>query len=139
MKAKAILKQHSFRITQHRCDVLNCFIHAESALSQNDLSRIFGNIINRVSLYRILRSFTEKQIIYKIVDSKGMVSYVLEHNQNEDVRSVHPHYKCKSCNTIIELPQLPEAYLHQLSHLNIDELNILAEGICKECEVTEKK
>jgi hypothetical protein len=35
---------------------------------------------------------------------------------------------------VIELPKLPQEYVDQLKKLNIDELNILAEGTCKECE-----
>lgn len=139
MKAQAILKQHLFRITRHRCDVLEHFIRSKGALTHPDLVQVFKNKIDRVSLYRILRIFSEKQILYKIVDSKGMASYVIDKESREKFKNGHPHYKCKCCNTIIELPKLPEAYLNQLSHLNIDELNILAEGTCKRCEVTTKK
>ena len=136
MEAKDILKANSFRITQHRVAVLNHFMKSKSALTQADLENTFKDVIDRVSLYRMLHSFADKQILCKIIDSKGVVSYVFDNHNHADDGHYHPHYKCKSCNDVVELPELPKAYLAQLKKLNIDELNILAEGTCENCEKT---
>lgn len=134
MEASVILKMNACRVTQHRLDVLNYFMQSKIALTQGDLEDKFKNKIDRVSLYRMLHSFSEKKILCKLVDSKGTLSYVFDKHSLDNKDHIHPHYKCKSCNDVIELPELPESYMKQLKKLNIDELNILAEGTCDECQ-----
>lgn len=134
-----ILKQHSLRITPHRCEILEYFMNYRSALKHSDLEKEYKNKIDRVSLYRILHSFSENKILCKIIDSKGTVSYVFDEHSLNDNSHFHPHYKCKTCNDVVELPELPKAYLERLKQLNIEEINILAEGVCNECEKTKKK
>lgn len=139
METKEILKEHSFRITNHRCAVLKHFMNSKSALSHADLENTFKDIIDRVSLYRMLHSLADKQILCKIIDSKGVVRYVFDSHSHADNGHYHPHYKCKSCNDVVELPELPKEYVEQLKKLNIDELNILAEGTCENCKKTNLK
>jgi Fur family ferric uptake transcriptional regulator len=139
MEASEILKMHSLRMTQHRCEVLAHFMDSKRAISHADLEQVFKGKIDRVSLYRMLHSFSEKKILCKLIDSNGVVSYVFDEHSPNDHSHFHPHYKCKTCNDVVELPQLPESYMNQLKKLNIDELNILAEGTCDECQKTIKK
>lgn len=139
MEASEILRKHDFRVTQHRSNVLNHFMKSKSALSHADLENTFKDVIDRVSLYRMLHSFADKQILCKIIDSKGVVSYVFDNHNHADDGHYHPHYKCKSCNDVVELPELPKSYMAQLKKLNIDELNILAEGTCENCENSANK
>jgi Fur family ferric uptake transcriptional regulator len=139
MDAIEILKANSFRVTQHRTTVLNYFMKSKRALSHTDLEKAFGNSIDRVSLYRILHSFTDKQILCKIIDSKGVVSYVFDSHNHSDDGHYHPHYKCKSCNDVVELPELPKKYIELLKKMNVEELNILAEGTCENCEKSTPK
>ncbi len=139
MEAREILTTLSFRITSHRCDVLDYFIKSKSALTHADLERVFKGKIDRVSLYRILQAFSDKNILCKLIDCKGAVSYFFDKHALQENSHVHPHYKCKTCNDVVELPELPKAYLQQLKKMNIEELNILAEGTCKACESKERK
>ena len=124
-----ILKENNFRVTSHRCDVLNYFINSKNALSHADLENVFKNKIDRVSLYRILHSFSEKHLLCKIIDSKGNITYIIDQQPSKN-NTYQPHYKCKSCNDVVELPALPKEYLEKL---NIEELNFLAEGTCETC------
>ena len=132
MNPRNILKENNFRVTSHRCDVLNYFIHAKNALSHADLEIVFKNKIDRVSLYRILHSFSEKHLLCKIIDSKGNITYIIDQQSSKN-NTYQPHYKCKSCNDVVELPALPKEYLEYLEKLNIEELNFLAEGTCETC------
>ena len=136
MDATEILKLHSFRSTSHRCEVLNYFMDSKRALTHADLEQLYYGKIDRVSLYRMLHSFSEKKILCKLFDSSGAVSYVFDEHSTNNRSHYHPHYKCKTCNDVVELPELPSSYMEQLKKLNIDELNILAEGICDECQKT---
>lgn len=139
MEAQQILTMNSFRVTQHRIDVLTYFTESKRALTHTDLEQVFKGKIDRVSLYRMLHSFSEKRLLCKLIDSNGSSSYVFDLHSSNDHKHIHPHYKCKTCNDVIELPELPESYMKQLKKLNIDELNILAEGTCDDCQKTKKK
>jgi Fe2+ or Zn2+ uptake regulation protein len=43
MNPRNILKENNFRVTSHRCDVLNYFINSKNALSHADLENVFKN------------------------------------------------------------------------------------------------
>ena len=81
----------------------------------------------------MLSQLTEKNILCKIIDFSGNTSYIFDKNYSED-KTHHPHYKCKSCNDVLELPELPNEYLEKLKELRIDNFHLLAEGTCKECD-----
>jgi len=132
--AKEILRRNSFRVTRHRHDVLSYFMQSKVALGHSHLEKKYKGIIDRVSLYRILNSFTEKRILCRLIDSFGAATYVFDRHSSQVDAHIHPHYKCRSCNDVVELPELPNSYLKELEKLNIQELNILAEGICEDCQ-----
>lgn len=134
MEAREILKLYAFRLTQHRIDVLTYFMGSKTALTHTDLEQIYNGKIDRVSLYRMLHSFSDKKILCKLFDTSGAISYVFDKHSTKDHSHFHPHYKCKTCNDVVELPELPKSYMEQLKKLNIDEFNILAEGTCNECQ-----
>ncbi len=140
MEIIELLKSNSLRVTNHRLAVLTYIHQATSALSHSDLESNFKGEIDRVSLYRIINAFIEKNLIKKIIDAEGQKNYIFnaKHNQKEDV-NIQPHYKCKTCNDIIELPELPETYLEKIKGLNIDHINVLAEGVCDVCKEEDKK
>lgn len=134
MKASEILRKSQLRVTPHRCSILNHFIQYDRAFTPSDLETVFKDEIDRVSIYRNLNSLSNSNILCKLVDSRGITSYVFDkHSGCADTQN-HPHFICKSCNTVIELPELPQIYFELLTSLNIDMFNILAEGKCKECE-----
>ncbi len=134
MNAREILKTHQFRVTLHRINVLGYFIQSTRICTQQEVEAAFNGEIHRVSIYRILKSFTDAQILCKIIDSNGKISYLLNDYQGNEHGSSQPHFKCKNCNEVTELPELPKSYIDQLTQMNIDKINILAVGTCKHCE-----
>jgi Fur family transcriptional regulator, ferric uptake regulator len=128
MNCEEVLKQHQLRITKQRIEVLRYYMNSTRAISHNELESHFDGTIDRVSIYRILHAFTKANILCKIVDSIGKTSYV-----TENIKHSNSHFKCNSCNSVIELPELPESYLTKLPELNIQHLQLLAEGTCKNC------
>lgn len=134
MICESILEQHEIRITKHRVDVLSFFIKSARAISHHELEAIYEGKIDRVSIYRILNSFSEAKILCKLVDSKGKTSYVFDKHSEDGQGHGHPHFKCNTCEEVTALPELPKSYMEQLSDLKIDHLNLLVEGICKKCD-----
>lgn len=133
MEASQILRKSQLRVTPHRCTILNYFIQCDRAFTPSDLETVFKDEIDRVSIYRNLNSLSTFNILCKLVDSRSITSYVFDKHSGCGDTKNHPQFICKSCHTVIELPELPQTYIQHLTSLKIDGFNILAEGKCKEC------
>lgn len=132
---KNTLKQHQLRNTTCREEVISLFHKKAIALSHSDLESNLGDMFDRVTLYRTLKTFVEKGILHKVLDDSGL-RYALckqecsEHGHRHD----HVHFKCLQCGetncleeTHIPALKLPEGY-------NASEVNLLIQGVCPQCK-----
>jgi len=130
-----ILKSTGLRVTETRQVILERFREKTTAISQSDMESELGEDIDRVTVYRTLKTFVEKGIIHKILDDKGGVKYALckEQCHHGHHHHDHLHFKCSVCQetTCLEkhlIPgiSLPEGYRKE-------EVNILIQGVCPNC------
>jgi Fur family ferric uptake transcriptional regulator len=130
------LKKHSLKVTSFRLDVLELFSSAKFALSLNDIESIIGDH-DRITLYRTLKSFEDKGIIHKIVDSNGNQKFAMcegecsEHNHDDE----HVHFHCIQCSHTfcldhVHIPniKLPNGYVFKNAQMTVD-------GLCVNCAV----
>ncbi|MBX2952649.1 MAG: transcriptional repressor [Leadbetterella sp.] len=131
-----ILKNTGLRVTETRQVILERFQEKTAAISQSDIEGELGENIDRVTVYRTLKTFVEKGIIHKILDDKGGIKYALCKEQCHPGHHHHDHlhFKCSVClqTTCLEknfIPEisLPAGYLKQ-------EVNILVQGVCPNCK-----
>jgi Fur family transcriptional regulator, ferric uptake regulator len=131
-KAIAILKENGLKITQNRLDVLCVFLGSEKAFTLLDLEKIFSLKHDRSSLFRSLQTYSEKGLLEKFCNANGTFVYTLNrHNPDCNGKS---HFKCKDCETVVSLPNLPTAYLELLGNNKMDTINLLIEGTCESCQ-----
>lgn len=129
---KAILKNHKLRITESRIEILGFFLNHRKALSFRDLESALSGY-DRVTLYRTLHSFTENGILHKIPDDTGFATYGLCHDtcDADSHHHHHIHFKCNECGTIECVEKdLPH---YQLPGYEIQEANLVLNGICQSC------
>ena len=133
-KLIGILKSHNLRITPVRKEVLSLFVENEVAISHQDIEKSILDI-DRITLYRTLKSFEEKGVIHKAVDGTDTAKYALcEAKCNEGSHyDDHVHFHCENCgNTFcvedVEVPQMqsPEGYIIRSTH-------VILNGKCKKC------
>lgn len=132
-----LLKDFRLRSTPSRQEILHLFLRKEYALSHGDIEREINNALDRVTVYRTLKTFLDKGLIHKVLDDEGSLKYALcntactasgQHRHN------HVHFKCTKCGQTncleIEIPpvKLPRGY-------RANELNLLIQGICITCAV----
>lgn len=110
--------------------VLHRLTQSSRAYTHADLERTFVPAMDRVSLYRCLFTLLEAGLIQKLIDSKGACSYFYEAVPSPGNQ---PHFKCSQCETVVSLPELPEAYLNAVRTYRINTIQILAEGTCDDC------
>lgn len=122
------------RNTPTKQKVWDVISKAPYALCHEDIIRLTNNQIDKVTIYRIIQSFTEDGLIHKIVDISGKAYYALcaEGCCSEKHEDNHMHFKCVKCEQIICMeqnfvPTLPKQY----DYLNV---NCLVEGVCPECK-----
>ncbi len=131
---RQILKDFKLRSTPGREAILLTFLKLDFALSHGDVEREVPASIDRVTLYRTLKTFLDKGLIHKVLDDEGSLKYALcneactlvHHHHN------HVHFKCTKCGQTnclqVDIPsvKLPKGFQPK-------EINLLIQGICEKC------
>src|SRR3954468_7203906 len=93
-----LLKDFSLRSTPSRQEILLLFLNKEYALSHGDIEREISNTLDRVTVYRTLKTFLDKGLIHKVLDDEGSLKYALckEACSLTDHHHNHVHFKCTS-------------------------------------------
>ena len=130
-----LLKDFRLRTTQTRQEILHLFLRSDYALSHGDIEKEVDSSLDRVTVYRTLKTFLDKGLIHKVLDDEGSLKYALcneacsvaGHHHN------HVHFKCTqwgetNCLTNVEIPsvKLPKGY-------KAKEINLLIQGVCEAC------
>jgi Fur family ferric uptake transcriptional regulator len=113
-----LLKTFRLRSTPSRQEILHLFLNKDYALSHGDIEKEINNELDRVTVYRTLKTFLDK----------GLIHACSKTGHHHD----HVHFKCTSCGQTncleIEVPavKLPKGY-------RASEVNLLIQGICERC------
>ncbi len=131
---KDILKNHKLRLTRVRLKILNIFLDSSKALTHEDIESHFDQL-DRITLYRTLKTFEESGLIHKIPSSDNTPLYAIcaedcNHNRHMDN---HGHFHCLKCGKTycmeeVKIPaiDLPDGYEASNQHL-------VMEGNCADC------
>lgn len=135
MKASTeILRHHHLRATPIRIKILEIFSEADSALSNEDIESHFKNL-DRITLYRTLKSFEEKGIIHKILNSGPTPLYAMcaeecnVHHHKDD----HGHFHCMDCGKTYCLDDVLVPDLKLPRGFKIEQNHLVMEGTCPGC------
>jgi Fur family ferric uptake transcriptional regulator len=116
-------------------DIIQEFLDKNVALSHSDLEDKLNQQFDRVTIYRTLKTFLDKDLIHKVLDDSGATKYALcAHGETKHVHNhEHVHFKCESCGetTCLEEITLPQIKLP--SGFEKKEMNLLVQGICDKC------
>lgn len=130
-----ILQSHKLRITDCRLDIIQEFLDKNVALSHSDLEETLNQQFDRVTIYRTLKTFLDKDLIHKVLDDSGATKYALcSHGEtHHDHSHEHVHFKCEICGetTCLEDITLPQIKLP--TGFEKKEMNLLVQGICEKC------
>ena len=130
-----ILVNAGLKLTSNRKSILNLFIEIPFALSYNDIVHKLVEKIDKVTVYRTLKTFEEKNIIHAVYDHTNTVKYALSQDccVNDGNILDHAHFRCNSCKQTfcvegVSLPsiELPDGY-------SISQSSLLLEGVCQDC------
>lgn len=129
-----LLKSFDMRSTPSRLEILALFLRKDYALSHGDIEKEVSHSLDRVTVYRTIKTFLDKGLIHKVLDDEGSLKYALctEACSSAGHHHDHVHFKCTACGQTncldMELPglRLPKGYRPH-------EINVLVQGICERC------
>lgn len=129
-----LLRDFNLRATPNREEILQLFLHKNYALSHGDIEKEIANSLDRVTVYRTLKTFLDKGLIHKVLDDEGSLKYALckEACNTAEHHHDHVHFKCTKCGQTmclnIDVPplKLPKGYI-------ANETNLLVQGTCEKC------
>lgn len=133
--AEQILKDKRLRVTPFRKRVLEVFLRNANAIAVSDIEDQLGEH-DRITLYRTIKSFTEKGVIHEIVmpgdiRKLALCSPVCSGGEGHHEHN-HLHFQCQQCKEVycIELHHFPAI---ELDGFDIKSFEIQASGTCKKC------
>lgn len=131
-----MLKEKALRKTSIRSRILELFVAESIAMSEREIEDKLDNFCDRVTIYRTLYTFLESGLVHKVLDSQGGTKYALcKQGCGADGHHFHNHihFSCQICQQThcisqVKLPvmKLPEGF-------QVNEVNVLYEGICPKC------
>lgn len=130
-----ILRKAGLRVTPFRVKVLDIFqSHTHAAVKNQDLEAQLGPH-DRITLYRTLRSFEEKQIIHRVTDGSNDLKYALCHQDCEVHRDSvnHPHFLCNDCGRTYCLDSIGELAINIPENYKINSIQVALSGVCDQC------
>ena len=132
--SETLLKGFKLRSTPNRQEILHLFLKKNHALSHGDIEKEIDNSLDRVTVYRTLKTILDKGLIHKVLDDEGSLKYALcnEACTKAEHHHDHVHFKCTKCgqthclNVDVPTVRLPKGY-------KADVVNLLIQGICERC------
>lgn len=114
--------------------VLHALMEQKVAVSLADLEKMFEKV-DRVTLYRTLKTFEENKLIHSIDDGSGSVKYALcDESCDCDPQDLHLHFYCIKCHNTFCLKDIHIPTI-QLPHgFEISTINMVVKGICVNCK-----
>ena len=134
-KLKHILRDSGLRFTRQRGEVLQLFRKNDTALTQSDLEKKLPEQFDRITLYRILRSFEASGLLHKVLDDSGTTRFALcgtacsEHEHHDE----HVHFRCTSCSRTLCLPEVAIPAIKLPQGFVTNEAKLLIDGLCPDC------
>jgi Fur family ferric uptake transcriptional regulator len=128
------LTEKNIKPTAMRLVVLDFLIRQSSAQSLTDMELKMERL-DRVTLYRTIRTFEENGLVHRIEDGSGITKFALCASgcDIEGHHDLHLHFYCTECRethclpkTIIPEIKLPKGYQSL-------ETQLIVKGVCRSC------
>lgn len=130
-----LLHDNQLKVTNPRLSVLKLIADQEAATSQPMLEKVLGEEVDRVTLYRILKTFEEKGILHKVIDLNGTANYAICSSDcsAQSHHDEHFHFNCNNCHKVYCMDDFHLPAIALPSGFKAETLNLSITGICSHC------
>lgn len=127
------LKSTAIRPTAMRLLVLEKLTEQQTAVSLSEMEAGFEQV-DRVTLYRTLKTFEEKGLVHQIIDGGGLTKYALcQEDCTCAMEDLHVHFYCNSCKETYCLPKVKVPGIQLPNRFRLEEVNMVVKGACDQC------
>lgn len=137
-KALDILVENGLRKTVMRQGILEIFLDSDIAISQQlietSLEKQF-DVVDRITIYRTLKTFEQKGIIHKAIDGTHTPKYALcvddctEHEHHD----THAHFHCDDCSKTYCMEELEAPKIKAPKGFKVKSTHLVINGLCSDC------
>ncbi len=133
-EAKAVLQDNKLRITKNRAEVLGVFLNSDIALSNQIIEQELDHI-DRITLYRTLKTFEDKGIIHKVFDTSNKHKFALcvsgcsDHHHEDS----HVHFECEKCENTTCLNDVKTPNINLPKGYKTSTIEVIVTGLCSNC------
>jgi Fur family ferric uptake transcriptional regulator len=127
------LERNNIKPTAMRLLVLESLNKQQNAVSITDIEADFEKV-DRITLYRTLKTFEEHKLIHSIDDGTGVPKYALcEEGCECKPKDLHLHFHCNQCKRTYCLTELHIPEIKLPRKFVADEINLVVSGLCDRC------
>ncbi len=131
---KQRLKLAGLRATPHRVRVLTTLQTLGYPVSHNELINALKDAqINRVTLYRVLSSLTDNQIVHSVQGTDGIWRFCYNESDLVKCPGGHPHLLCEVCHDMFCLTHTRMPHIEVPDDFIVKHKQMLIVGICPRC------
>lgn len=133
-RIQKILETHQLRKTAVRVQVLEIFLNQQEAFSHADIERQMDQI-DRITLYRTLKTFEDKGVIHKAIDGSDKVKYALCHHgcDEHEHHDAHAHFHCDDCGKTYCLDEVEAPAVRAPGKFKVAMTHLVMTGRCETC------
>ena len=129
------LKERKINPTAMRLLVLDQLIKSDVAMSLVDLETLLDSA-DRVTIYRTLKKFEEKNLVHTIGDGTGSIKYAIcESNCKCNTAFTHAHFHCTQCEQTFCLRNIHLPDIKLPKNFQAEQSSFILKGICDHCSV----
>ena len=129
------LRSKNIKPTAMRQLVLKVFTEQKVATSLSELEQKLEKA-DKVTLYRILKTFEENKLVHSIDDGTGSVKYALCQDTCEcRPEDLHVHFLCNKCLKTYCLNDIPVPEIILPIEFSLESVNMVVKGVCSNCEL----
>lgn len=128
------LENKGIKPTAMRILVLEHLCNQLSAISLTELEKALAPV-DRVTVYRTLKTFEEHCLVHAIEDGTGASKYALCKEECDDSphHDLHIHFFCNRCYETYCLPRTLIPAVALPAGFEKEEMSLLVKGVCQKC------
>lgn len=133
--SETLLKSKKLRKTALRLRVLDLFLGMpHSAVQTSRLEEELGEV-DRITLYRTLKTFEKEAIIHRVMDGTQLTKYALCHDTctTHNVEEDHAHFLCESCSETFCVGSFDMKSITLPATYKVTKVQLALSGICPNC------
>jgi Fur family transcriptional regulator, ferric uptake regulator len=136
MNKEKLLKGAGLRKTSARLMILEFLERSAGAQALGDLERELGELADRATLYRTLKSFEDSGLVHRVVDPAGVLRFALcghQCSEGDSHRHGHVHFSCDTCGQLTCLEQIVLPDLSLPTGFQVKDVQLVYSGVCSVC------